>query len=278
MTDSLFELKYADFPPGWDVLGPAQEQLAETLRRQLDETAIAIIRGLPAADLVSGKRLLRRLAALLGIIQPDVDGSEIQQLVVQDPFSQPNAVGLPANRPYFDMPLHTDGAFCESVPDWVGLLKLDELYASSGDSLFLALDQWDELDRFRGHELAQQPLPWVTPGQTTKSPCWAPIFENTLGRLTIRFSEHCLAPVVFHSLPGVRQFVADIGQSLGNSPGLRQFRLNRCDAYFVNNRRGLHGRCRLNPHRRLLRRVLRVRGSFRSCTSATPVTRREELT
>ncbi len=271
------EINFANVAPSWSVSEQTRKQVWATLRTQLDRNAIVILRNLPISDRASGERLLRQLASLLGPILPDVDGSQIQQLVVQDPFGPRTTTGLLANRPYREMPLHTDGAFCEQTPEWVGLLKTDESFANGGDSIFLSLDQWEELDLFSRHPLATREIPWTIPGAANATPYWAPVFQPSPHGLAIRFSEHCLADGALNSISGLSQFITELAQSLNHSPGQVRFRLHPRDAYFVNNRRALHGRCRFEPHRQLFRQVLRVRGVFSSSPAPIQESPRESL-
>ena len=149
------------------------------------------------------------------------------------------------------MELHTDGPR-QRPSAWVLMQKLASENIKGGESLLLHVDDWQELDKFYNHPLANKDIQWG-PGNLPH-----PVFLSQNGLPCISF---------IHTLANPKNmeqglYLYDIAESLEEDTNTVAINIPVGDILLINNLHWLHGRDIIQPHENLSRELLRQRGVF----------------
>jgi protein CsiD len=155
--------------------------------------------------------------------------------------------------------MHTDGTFVSEATDWLLMMKFAEQNAIGGESRFLHLDDWEELDRFVGHRLGTQPFLYKAPGSKNVSDkIERPVFfQNEFG-LSMSFIDQFVQPRNREEAA----FLSDLSTSMETSPGTKEVSLPVGDLVVLNNYFYVHGRAPFEKNEALFRELMRQRGTF----------------
>ena len=149
------------------------------------------------------------------------------------------------------MELHTDGPR-ECPSDWVLMQKLASKNIKGGDSLLLHVDDWQELDKFYNHPLANKDIQWGP----DKVPY--PVFLSQNGLPCISFIHNLAEPENMEQ--GL--YLHGIAESLEEDTNTVAIDIPVGGILLINNLRWLHGRDIIQSHENLYRELLRQRGVF----------------
>jgi glutarate dioxygenase len=157
--------------------------------------------------------------------------------------------------------MHTDGTYVSEATDWLLMMKFEERNAVGGESRFLHLDDWSEIDQFRDHPLGSLPFNYKSPGsknvsETTQRPVF---FESQFG-LSISFIDQFVQPK--NRIEA--DFLRRLSESMEASGGTKEVTLPPGDLVVLNNFFYLHGRAPFAKNEELHRELMRQRGCFAS--------------
>lgn len=155
--------------------------------------------------------------------------------------------------------MHTDGTFVSEATDWLLMMKFAERNAVGGESRFLHLDDWEDIDRFVGHRLGTRPFLYKAPGSKNVSDSVErPLFfQNEFG-LSMSFIDQFVQPRNREEAA----FLNDLSTSMEASPGTREVSLPVGDLVVLNNYFYVHGRAPFEMNESLFRELMRQRGTF----------------
>lgn len=168
-------------------------------------------------------------------------------------------------KPQKPLELHNDGTFVNDITDYVLMYKIDEQNMKGGDSQLLHIDDWEELDKFYHHPLAKKIMRWsAPPSKNVKSDVYHPVFEtDSQGNPVMLYIDQFVQPKNYEE--GI--YLADLGDSLENSPAKLSFPVPVGSFLLINNLFWLHGRDKFQPHPDLRRELMRQRGYFSFTTN-----------
>lgn len=168
-------------------------------------------------------------------------------------------------KPQKPLELHNDGTFVNDITDYVLMYKIDEQNMEGGDSQLLHIDDWEELDKFYHHPLAKKIMRWsAPPSKNVKSDVYHPVFEtDSQGNPVMLYIDQFVQPKNYEE--GI--YLADLGDSLENSPAKLSFPVPVGSFLLINNLFWLHGRDKFQPHPDLRRELMRQRGYFSFTTN-----------
>ena len=271
--DSRKETFTLDFP--WD------QEFGERLKRCLvnREYGALVFRAPQRIDKEQMLPLLLSISRLFGPLIPDVgsDGRAWRRVSASwDPSRTVQDSSFHIN-PFLTFPLHTDGVFHTTPPDWLALAMTEDNSAGGGRSLLLHVDDWEERDLHRENPLAQEAVTWLTPVKVQQaehsvfaSPMnalnpRARVFDEMQDGVCIRYfmrERGAAAGPGVQASPEQLDFLYGIGQSLWRSSRITSVALRPGDILFANNRFMLHGREKFQTSHQFRREVIRVRGRF----------------
>lgn len=155
--------------------------------------------------------------------------------------------------------MHTDGTFVSEATDWLLMMKFAEQNAMGGESRFLHLDDWEELDRFVSHRLGTQPFLYKAPGSKNVSDkVERPVFfQNEFG-LSMSFIDQFVQPRNREEAT----YLNALSTSMEASSGTKEVSLPVGDLVVLNNYFYLHGRAPFEKNEALFRELMRQRGTF----------------
>jgi len=200
-------------------------------------TAISHLIGVPNLDSMSGKFYAR-----FSIKKEDNSDSYLRQ----------------AHR---RMELHNDGTYVKELTDWVIMQKMLEVDVEGGDSLLLHVDDWQDLDKFYQHPLANENLQWGSPSsKNVDYKTYHPIFleEQVEGEARMSFIDQFVEPLNIDQ--GL--YLYEMGKSLESEANTFNVKLFEGSILIINNHSWLHGRDKFIAHKNLHRELLRQRGVF----------------
>ena len=200
-------------------------------------TAVSHLIGLPNLDSMSGKFYAR-----FSVKNEDNSDSYLRQ----------------AHR---RMELHNDGTYVKELTDWVIMQKMLEVNVEGGDSLLLHVDDWQDLDKFYQHPLANENLQWGSPASKNVGyKTYHPIFlkEQVKGEPRMSFIDQFVEPLNMDQ--GL--YLYELGESLENETKTFNVKLQEGSILIINNYIWLHGRDKFISHKNLHRELLRQRGVF----------------
>jgi len=200
-------------------------------------TAVSHLIGVPNLDSMSGKYYAR-----FSVKNDDNSDSYLRQ----------------AHR---RMELHNDGTYVKELTDWVIMQKMLEVNVEGGDSLLLHVDDWQDLDKFYQHPLANENLQWGSPASKNVGyKTYHPIFlkEQVKGEPRMSFIDQFVEPLNMDQ--GL--YLYELGESLENETKTFNVKLQEGSILIINNYIWLHGRDKFISHKNLHRELLRQRGVF----------------
>ncbi|CAG9177211.1 glutarate dioxygenase GlaH [Cupriavidus pinatubonensis] len=155
--------------------------------------------------------------------------------------------------------MHTDGTFVSEATDWLLMMKFAERNAVGGESRFLHLDDWEDINRFVSHRLGTKPFVYKAPGSknvsdTVERPVF---FQNEFG-LSMSFIDQFVQPRNREEAA----FLNDLSTSMEASPGTKEVSLPVGDLVVLNNYFYVHGRAPFEKDPLLFRELMRQRGTF----------------
>ncbi|BDB29119.1 carbon starvation induced protein CsiD (plasmid) [Cupriavidus sp. P-10] len=155
--------------------------------------------------------------------------------------------------------MHTDGTFVTEATDWLLMMKFAEQNAIGGESRFLHLDDWEDLDRFVSHRLGTLPFLYKAPGSKNVSDrIERPVFfQNEFG-LSMSFIDQFVQPRNREEAA----FLNDLSTSMEASSGTKEVSLPVGDLVVLNNYFYVHGRAPFKKNEALFRELMRQRGTF----------------
>ncbi|MDQ0221135.1 carbon starvation induced protein CsiD [Peribacillus cavernae] len=157
--------------------------------------------------------------------------------------------------------LHTDGTFVNEKTDWVLMMKFQEENAEGGESILLHIDDWDDLDKFRNHPLANLKYEFSQKGRASKNidqEVYDTTFFESNNKTCIRFNDQCSVPKTIEQA----RYHKQISDSLEATSKAVAIELPIGDMVIVNNNFWLHGRGSFEKNPKLYRELLRQRGYF----------------
>ncbi|MYL30916.1 carbon starvation induced protein CsiD [Halobacillus halophilus] len=155
--------------------------------------------------------------------------------------------------------LHTDGTYVDEPTDWLLMMKMEEENATGGHSRLLHLDEWEDLDYYRSHALADYPFTYKAPASKNVSEdVQRETFYTWNNETCICFIDQFVYPETIKQA----QYLKDLSQSMENSANLVELELPAGDLVMLNNRFWLHGRGAFEENTNLHRELLRQRGRF----------------
>ncbi|WP_176079789.1 glutarate dioxygenase GlaH [Paraburkholderia tropica] len=155
--------------------------------------------------------------------------------------------------------MHTDGTFVSEATDWLLMMKFSELNAVGGESRFLHLDDWDELQRFLQHPMATRPFLYKAPGsKNVDERVERPVFFQSEFGLSMSFIDQFVQPKDRQEA----RYLFDLSNSMESSSGTKEVGLPVGDVVVLNNYFYVHGRAPFVQNENLHRELMRLRGSF----------------
>ena len=155
--------------------------------------------------------------------------------------------------------MHTDGTFVTEATDWLLMMKFSEENAVGGESRFLHLDDWSELNRFVQDPLGAKPLLYKAPGSKNVSErVERPVFFHGEFGLSISFIDQFVQP----ANGAEAAYLQALSESMEASPGTRTVSLPAGDLVVLNNYFYVHGRAPFERNEQLHRELMRQRGTF----------------
>lgn len=155
--------------------------------------------------------------------------------------------------------MHTDGTYVSEATDWLLMMKFDERNAVGGESRFLHLDDWRDIDDFLNHPLATKPLLYKSPAsKNVAEQVERPLFFQNRYGLAICFIDQFAQPATLEEA----MYLHDLSASMESSPGVQEVMLPPGELVVLNNYFYLHGRAPFQKHESLHRELMRIRGLF----------------
>lgn len=269
------------------------ECIAELATRWCDHQLIAEIRAclqdrekgamvLRSRTPLDEQQLLTMFAVLgycLGKLLPDLGsrGQPWRKILARHDSAAPSRSNSFHFNPCRSFPLHTDGAYHEVSPEWLGLAMIRDTSCEGGRSRLLHLDDWEDRDRFVRHPFARKTVTWLTPAPIEEEE--RPFFRDASLRLLPEkapFSEGATGLELRYFLlergssrgscvraeAAQLEYLYRLGESLESSRHSVLLRLREGDILFANNRFLAHGREPFDPRVSFERVVWRMRGRF----------------
>ncbi|SSW73039.1 glutarate dioxygenase GlaH [Achromobacter agilis] len=155
--------------------------------------------------------------------------------------------------------MHTDGTYVSEATDWLLMMKFDERNAVGGESRFLHLDDWTDIDDFAGHPLATKPLLYKSPAsKNVVEEVERPLFFQNRYGLAICFIDQFVQPATLEEAI----YLHDLSASMEASSGVQEVALPPGELVVLNNYFYLHGRAPFQKDESLHRELMRIRGLF----------------
>ena len=155
--------------------------------------------------------------------------------------------------------MHTDGTFVTEATDWLLMMKFDEQNAVGGESRFLHLDDWSELNRFVQDPMGAKPLLYKAPGsKNVNERVERPVFFHGEFGLSMSFIDQFVQP----ANDAEAAYLQALSESMEASPGTRTVSLPAGDLVVLNNYFYVHGRAPFERNEQLHRELMRQRGTF----------------
>lgn len=160
---------------------------------------------------------------------------------------------------YRTMMLHTDGTYVSEATDYLLLMKFEERHARGGESRFLHLDDWADLEHFIADPIAHVAMPYVgAASKNATEPVSHPTFFRTPEGWGISFIDQFARPQTIAQGRYLERMLA----SQEASPATKATPLPVGDLVVLNNAFWMHGRAAFEPDMNLHRELMRIRGIF----------------
>ncbi|AMA73650.1 MULTISPECIES: glutarate dioxygenase GlaH [Aneurinibacillus] len=155
--------------------------------------------------------------------------------------------------------LHTDGTFVDEPTDWLLMMKMDEKNAVGGESRLLHLDDWEDLEKFSKHPLANVKITYkAPPSKNVEQVVHRATFYEINNKPCICFIDQFAYPETIEQA----LYLKELSESLENSPAVHALKLPVGDLVILNNSFWMHGRAPFEKHPELYRELMRQRGYF----------------
>jgi glutarate dioxygenase len=162
---------------------------------------------------------------------------------------------------YRNLELHTDGVFVEEETDWLLMMKFVEENAIGGESRFLHLDDWDEMNTFKQHSLAAHEFKYSYADRGSKKVndlVYNTTFYEKDNTTCMRFNHQCTHPQTIEQALYLKQ----LQESIENTRGTISVPLPVGQLVMLNNHFWIHGREAFEKSPGLNRELMRQRGRF----------------
>jgi protein CsiD len=162
---------------------------------------------------------------------------------------------------YTTVKLHTDGSFLSEATDWLLMMKFEERNAIGGESRFLHLDDWNEIDEFLEHPLVSHQFKFSYADRKSKNvdeEVNHVILYKRNNLPCIRYNHQAMHPTNIYQA----EYLKQIQDSIENTNGTISVKLSVGDLVMLNNHFWLHGREPFEVNSGLHRELLRQRGVF----------------
>jgi glutarate dioxygenase len=157
--------------------------------------------------------------------------------------------------------LHTDGTYVSDATDWLLMMKFGEQNAVGGESRFLHLDDWNDVNHFASHRLGSQPFLYKSPGsKNVNEVIERPLFFHGEFGLSISFIDQFVQPTNQEEA----LFLRNLSISMEASEGTKEVALPTGELVVLNNYFYLHGRAPFERNESLHRELMRIRGMLAS--------------
>jgi glutarate dioxygenase len=162
---------------------------------------------------------------------------------------------------YRNLELHTDGVFVNEVTDWLLMMKIKEEHAEGGESRFLHIDDWEDLNKYLKHSLSSHKFKYTYAHRKSKNitdVVYDPIFYKKDNQVCMRYNDQCTFPETEEQA----EYLKEISESIEKSPGTKSVELPVGHFVVLNNHFWLHGREPFKENKQLFRQLMRQRGIF----------------
>ena len=161
---------------------------------------------------------------------------------------------------YKNMDLHTDGTYVKEITDWLLMTKIEEKNAEGGDTVMLHLDDWEHCEDLFKDPIGKQDFVWGSPkSKNVDYKIKHPVFsEDKNNKPQISYIDQFPEPKNMEQ--GV--FLQKLSDSLEESQNKIITKLPVGSSIIANNYFWLHGRRPFRENKKLIRELLRIRGSF----------------
>lgn len=154
---------------------------------------------------------------------------------------------------------HTDGTFVDEPTDWLLMMKMVEQNARGGESRLLHLDDWEELDKFAKHPMANVKFTYKAPkSKNVDQEIERLTFFNHNGKPGMCFIDQFVYPETIEQA----KYLRDLSYSMENDKQVIELELPVGDLVVINNIFWVHGRAAFEKDLNLNRELLRQRGRF----------------
>ena len=161
---------------------------------------------------------------------------------------------------YTNMDLHTDGTYVKEKTDWLLMSKLVEKNAEGGETAMLHLDDWEHCDELFNDPVAKEDFIWGSPkSKNIDYKVEHPVFSSDQnGKPQISYIDQFPEP------KNMKQgtFLQKLSDNLEESNNKVITKLPVGSSVVANNYFWLHGRKPFKENKKLIRELLRIRGSF----------------
>jgi len=161
---------------------------------------------------------------------------------------------------YTNMDLHTDGTYVNEVTDWLLMTKIKEHNVEGGETAMLHLDDWEHCEELFKDPVGRQDFIWGSPkSKNIAYKITHPIFlEDQNKRPQISYIDQFPEPKNMEQ--GL--FLQKLSDSLEESKNKVITKLPVSSLIVANNHFWLHGRRPFKENKKLIRELLRIRGTF----------------
>jgi protein CsiD len=163
-------------------------------------------------------------------------------------------------KPYKNMDLHTDGTYVKEVTDWLLMTKIDEQNVEGGETAMLHLDDWEHCMDLYNDPIGKQNFIWGSPkSKNIDYKVEHPVFSSDEnGKPNISYIDQFPEPK--NMVQGI--FLQKLSDALEESQNKVITELPVGSSIIANNYFWLHGRKSFKENEKLIRELLRIRGSF----------------
>ena len=161
---------------------------------------------------------------------------------------------------YTNMDLHTDGTYVKENTDWLLMTKIEEKNVEGGETAMLHLDDWEHCEDLFKDPVGKQDFIWGSPkSKNIGYKITHPIFlEDQNKRPQISYIDQFPEPKNMEQ--GL--FLQKLSDSLEESKNKVITKLPVSSLIVANNHFWLHGRRPFKENKKLIRELLRIRGTF----------------
>ena len=161
---------------------------------------------------------------------------------------------------YINMDLHTDGTYVKENTDWLLMTKIKEENVKGGETVMLHLDDWEHLNELYKDPIGKKDFVWGSPkSKNIEYKVSHPVFfEDKKKKPQISYIDQFPEPKNMDQ--GV--FLQKLSDKLEGSKNKVLTKLPVGSSIIANKHFWLHGRKSFEENKKLIRELLRIRGSF----------------